>query len=100
MDPLGDNFNTMFHNVTGHENVTGHVSSITIAAQQEGNTMSFNLCNLPPAEKALIEVDKAAAYAVWKERNGHLATAELDSSAFKDHELEVFTKALAKYRAR
>jgi|GEM_PF-5784936 len=34
--------------------------------------MSFNLCNLPPAEKALIEVDKAAAYAVWKERNGHL----------------------------
>lgn len=62
--------------------------------------MSFNLCNLPPAEKALIEVDKAAAYAVWKERNGKLATAELDSSAFKDHELEVFTKALAKYRAR
>lgn len=62
--------------------------------------MSFNLCNLPPAEKALIEVDKAAAYAVWKERNGKLATAELDSSSFKDHELEVFTKALAKYRAR
>ncbi|MFQ2218365.1 DUF3850 domain-containing protein [Aeromonas enteropelogenes] len=26
--------------------------------------------------------------------------AELDSSAFKGHELEVFTKALAKYRAR
>jgi DNA polymerase-3 subunit theta len=38
--------------------------------------------------------------AVWKERNGHLATAELDSSPFKGHELEVFTKALAKYRAR
>ncbi|MGL6427997.1 DUF3283 family protein [Aeromonas hydrophila] len=99
MDPLGDIFNTMFHNVTGHESVTGHVSSITIVVPQEGNTMSFNLCNLPPAEKALIEVDKAAAYAV-KERNGHLATAELDRSAFKDHELEVFTKALAKYRAR
>ncbi|WP_234704040.1 DUF3283 family protein [Aeromonas caviae] len=30
--------------------------------------MSFNLCKLPPAEKALIEVDKAAAYAVWKEQ--------------------------------
>lgn len=28
--------------------------------------MSFNLCDLPPAEKALIEVDKGAAYAVWK----------------------------------
>ncbi len=63
-------------------------------------TISLNLCNLPPAEKALIEVDKAAAYAVWKERNGHLATAELDSSPFKGHELEVFTKALAKYRTR
>ena len=62
--------------------------------------MSFNRCNLPPAEKALIEVDKAAAYAVWKERNGKLATAELDSSAFKGHELEVFTQALAKYRSK
>lgn len=37
---------------------------------------------------------------MWKERNGKLATAELDSSAFKDHELEVFTKALSKYRAK
>ncbi|MDM5066006.1 DUF3283 family protein [Aeromonas salmonicida] len=62
--------------------------------------MSFNLCDLPPEEKALIEVDKAAAYAVWKERNGKLATAELDSSAFTGHQLEVFTKALAKYRTK
>ncbi|WP_447830029.1 DUF3283 family protein [Aeromonas salmonicida] len=62
--------------------------------------MSFNLCDLPPEEKALIEVDKAAAYAVWKERNGKLATAELDSSAFTGQQLEVFTKALVKYRAR
>ncbi len=53
--------------------------------------MSFNLCNLPPADTAMIEVDKAAVYAVWKERNGHLATAETDGSAFKDHELEDFT---------
>ena len=45
--------------------------------------MSFNLCNLPPAEKALIEVGKAAAYAVWKERNGKLATAELDSNCIQ-----------------
>lgn len=62
--------------------------------------MSFNLCDLPREEKALIEVDKAAAYAVWKERNGKLATAELDSSAFKSHELEAFTQALAKYRTK
>ncbi|WP_254796440.1 hypothetical protein [Aeromonas salmonicida] len=45
-------------------------------------------------------MDKAAAYAVWKERNGHLATAELDSSRYNGPELEAFTKALAKYRAR
>ncbi|MBV7413598.1 DUF3283 family protein [Aeromonas sp. sif2433] len=32
--------------------------------------MSFNLCSLPPAKKVLIKVDKAAAYAVWKERIG------------------------------
>ena len=62
--------------------------------------MSFNLCDLPPEEKALIEVDKAAAYAVWKERNGKLATAELDSSSFIGHQLEVFTKALVKYREK
>lgn len=62
--------------------------------------MRFNLCDLPPEEKAQIEVDKAAAYAVWKERNGNLATAELDSGAFKGHELEVFTQALAKYRTK
>ncbi|MFM4810217.1 hypothetical protein [Aeromonas hydrophila] len=48
--------------------------------------MSFNLCDLPPA--------------VWKERNGKLATAELDSSAFTGHQLEVFTKSLVKYRAK
>jgi DNA polymerase III subunit theta len=46
--------------------------------------MSFNLCDLLPDDKALIEVDKAAAYAVWKERNGQLAKAEMDGGAFKD----------------
>jgi DNA polymerase III subunit theta len=62
--------------------------------------MSFNLCDLLPDDKALIEVDKAAAYAVWKERNGQLAKAEMDGGAFKDHHMEVFIKALAKYRAK
>lgn len=50
--------------------------------------MSVNLCDLPPAEKARIEV--------WKEHNGKLATAELDSSAFTYHQLETLTKAQQK----
>jgi len=62
--------------------------------------MSINLCNLPAEQQELIEVDKAAAYAVWKERNGKLATAELDSSAFSGHQLEAFTQALTKYRTK
>lgn len=31
--------------------------------------MSFNLCSLPKEEQEKVEVEKAAAYAVWKERN-------------------------------
>lgn len=31
--------------------------------------MSFNLCSLPKEQQESIEVEKAAAYAVWKERN-------------------------------
>ncbi|HHQ4650995.1 TPA: DUF3283 family protein [Aeromonas hydrophila] len=31
--------------------------------------MSANLRDLPQAEKMQIEVDKAAAYTMWKERN-------------------------------
>ncbi|WP_429102248.1 DUF3283 family protein [Aeromonas rivipollensis] len=62
--------------------------------------MSFNLCDLSPEQKELIEVDKAAAYAVWKERNGKLPSAEMGGVAFTGHQLEVFTKALVKYRAK
>ena len=62
--------------------------------------MSHNLCDLPPDQKELIEVDKAAAYAVGKERNGKLPSAEMDGVAFTGHQLDVFSKALAKYRAK
>ncbi|MBM0439308.1 MULTISPECIES: DUF3283 family protein [Aeromonas] len=35
--------------------------------------MSHNLCALPKEQQERVEVEKAAAYAVWKERNGQLA---------------------------
>ncbi|WP_235690581.1 DUF3283 family protein [Aeromonas caviae] len=42
--------------------------------------MSHNLCALPKEQQERVEVEKAAAYAVWKERNGHLASAESEAS--------------------
>ena len=41
--------------------------------------MSHNLCALPKEQQERVEVEKAAAYAVWKERNGHLASAESEA---------------------
>ena len=35
-----------------------------------------------------------------KNATASTCTAELDSSAFKGHELEAFTQALAKYRTK
>ncbi|MGL5307065.1 MAG: DUF3283 family protein [Aeromonas veronii] len=35
--------------------------------------MRHNLCALPKEQQERVEVEKAAAYAVWKERNGQLA---------------------------
>ena len=32
--------------------------------------MSFNLCNLPKVEQEKVEIEKAAAYAVWNEEQG------------------------------
>ncbi|MGL6576519.1 DUF3283 family protein [Aeromonas hydrophila] len=31
--------------------------------------MSYNLCSLSKDDQEKVEVEKAAAYAVWKERN-------------------------------
>ncbi|ARW82950.1 hypothetical protein O23A_p2207 [Aeromonas salmonicida] len=36
-------------------------------------SMSHNLCALPKEQQERVEVEKAAAYVVWKERNGQLA---------------------------
>jgi DNA polymerase-3 subunit theta len=50
--------------------------------------MGFKLYDLPPEDKTLIEVDKAAAYAVWKEHHCKLPTAELASATFTDHQID------------
>ncbi|WP_324037034.1 hypothetical protein [Aeromonas caviae] len=41
---------------------------------------------LPTAvEKTLIEVGKAATYAVWKERNAKQSSAEIEDTTYKGH---------------
>ncbi|WP_348685748.1 hypothetical protein [Aeromonas bestiarum] len=42
--------------------------------------MSHNLCARPKEQQERVEVEKAAAYAVWTERNGHLASAESEAN--------------------
>lgn len=38
--------------------------------------MSFNLCALPKDEQERVGVEKAAAYAVWKERNPEIMISD------------------------
>ncbi|RKJ87899.1 DUF3283 family protein [Aeromonas veronii] len=53
--------------------------------------MSHNLCALPKEQQERVEVEKAAAYAVWKERNGHLASAESEASLNKGERAAIFS---------
>jgi len=50
-------------------------------------------------DQDVIEVDKAAAYAVWKERKGDLAKAEEDIKSVADKYHGQFLAGLTKYRA-
>lgn len=59
----------------------------------------FNLSALPKEEQELIEVDKAAAYAVWKERKGDLLKAEEDIKSVDEQYHAQFLAGLTKYRA-
>ena len=46
--------------------------------------MSHNLCSLLPEQQERVEVEKAAAYAVWKERNPEIKTpAESEAGNYK-----------------
>ncbi|GAA4493532.1 DUF3283 family protein [Pseudaeromonas paramecii] len=60
----------------------------------------MNLCDLPEEEQALIETDKAAAYAVWKERKGDHAKAEEDLKTIPEPLHATFLDAVKKYRSK
>lgn len=61
--------------------------------------MSFNLCNLPPDQQERVEVEKAAAFAVWKERNQEIKTpAESEASNYKGEMQAFFLQQVERYR--
>lgn len=61
-------------------------------------TMSHNLCSLPKEQQERVEVEKAAAYAVWKERNGHLASAKSEASQHKGELGSYFLEQVSRYK--
>ncbi|MGE6117109.1 DUF3283 family protein [Aeromonas salmonicida] len=61
--------------------------------------MSFNLCDLPPEQQERVEVEKAAAYTVWKERNPDIKTpAESEASNYKGEMQAYFLQQVERYR--
>ncbi len=58
--------------------------------------MSHNLCALPKEQQE--QVEKAAAYAVWKERNGHLVSAESEVSQHKGELGSYFLEQVSRYK--
>lgn len=61
--------------------------------------MSFNLCSLPKEEQEKVEVEKAAAYAVWKERNPEIKQpAESEAGNYKGEMQTYFLQQVERYR--
>lgn len=61
--------------------------------------MSFNLCTLPKEEQEKVEVEKAAAYAVWKERNPEIRQpAESEAGNYKGDMQTYFLQQVERYR--
>ncbi|QWL69392.1 DUF3283 family protein [Aeromonas hydrophila] len=61
--------------------------------------MSFNLCDLTPEQQERVEVEKAAAYAVWKERNPDIKTpAESEAGNYKGEMQTYFLQRVEWYR--
>jgi len=61
--------------------------------------MSHNLCSLPPEQQERVEVEKAAAYAVWKERNPDIKTpAESEVGNYKGEMQTYFLQQVERYR--
>lgn len=63
-------------------------------------SMSHNLCSLPKEQQERVEVEKAAAYAVWKERNGHLTSAESEANQHQGELGHYFLEQVARYKNR
>lgn len=61
-------------------------------------SMSNHLCALPKEQQERVEVEKAAAYAVWKERNGHLASAKSEASQHKGELSSYFLEQVSRYK--
>ncbi|ODP96149.1 hypothetical protein BGL48_03445 [Salinivibrio sp. SS3] len=64
--------------------------------------MDVNLANLPADEKQKIELDKQAAYAVWKVVNNQAPQTlyQQGASALVDWQREVYLASVEKYRAQ
>ena len=61
--------------------------------------MSFNLCTLSKEEQEKVEVEKAAAYAVWKERNPEIKQpAESEAGNYKGDMQAYFLQQVERYR--
>ena len=61
--------------------------------------MSFNLCTLPKEEQEKVEVEKAAAYAVWKERTPEIRQpAESEAGNYKGDMQAYFLQQVERYR--
>ena len=63
-------------------------------------SIRHNLCALPKEQEARVEVEKAAAYAVWKERNGHLASAKSEANQHQGELGLYFLEKVAYFKSR
>ncbi|SIO32966.1 DUF3283 family protein [Salinivibrio sp. ES.052] len=64
--------------------------------------MDVNLANLPADQKQKIELDKQAAYAVWKVVNNQAPQNlfEQEANALVDWQRDVYLTSVEKYRAQ
>ncbi len=61
--------------------------------------MSFNLCVLPKDEQEIVEMEKAGAYAVWKERSPEVRQpAESEAGNYKGEMQAYFLQQVECYR--
>lgn len=62
--------------------------------------MIHHLCTLPKEQQERVEDEKTAAYAVWKERNGHLVSAESEANQHQGELGRYFLEQVARYKKR